>query len=65
MVTGEPEGVRASDGEREAVVERLSRALSQGRVDLVEFEERVRAVYAAVTREQLDELTRDLPGRLW
>ena len=57
--------VRASDAERNAVVERLRRALSQGRLSVEEFDERVTAAYAAKTHGDLAVLTRDLPGSLW
>jgi hypothetical protein len=57
--------VRASDAEREAVVERLRRALSQGRLSIAEFDHRVSAAYAARTQGELADLTRDLPGSLW
>jgi hypothetical protein len=57
--------VRASDRERELVVERLTRALGQGRLSLAEFDSRAASAHAAVTRAELADLTRDLPGRLW
>lgn len=57
--------VRASDADRDAVVERLRRALSQGRLTVAEFDERVAAAYAAKTHGDLEALTRDLPGSLW
>ena len=57
--------VRASDGERELVVERLQRAMGQGRLATDEFEQRAAAAYAATTRGELADLTRDLPGHLW
>ena len=57
--------VRASNAERELVVERLCRALSQGRLSVDEFDERTTAAYAAQTRGDLADLTRDLPGNLW
>ena len=57
--------VRASDAERDRVVERLRRALSQGRLTLEEYDSRVAAAYAAKTRGELSALTRDLPGSLW
>jgi len=57
--------VRASDSERELVVERLQRAVGSGRLTVAEFEERVAAAYAATTRGELAELTKDLPGHLW
>ncbi|MEJ2888572.1 DUF1707 SHOCT-like domain-containing protein [Actinomycetospora aeridis] len=57
--------VRASDAERELVVERLHRAVGTGRLTVEEFEERAAAAYAATTRGELAELTKDLPGHLW
>ena len=57
--------VRASDAERELTAERLRRAMSQGRLSIVEYDERVAAAYAATTRGQLADLTDDLPGNLW
>lgn len=57
--------IRASDADRDAVVERLKRALSQGRLTMEEFDERVAAAYAAKTQGDLTVLTRDLPGSLW
>lgn len=57
--------VRASDRERELAIDRLTRALGQGRLSLPEFEDRVASAHAALTRTELAELTRDLPGRLW
>lgn len=60
-----PGGVRASNAERDLVIERLSRALAQGRLSLEEFEQRVSAAQAARTRDDLADLTSDLPGRLW
>jgi hypothetical protein len=57
--------VRVSDAERQAVVRRLERALRDGRLTVVEFDERTRSAYAANTRADLDELTTDLPPDLW
>lgn len=62
MADGE---VRASDAERELVVERLTRALTAGRLTPDEFEQRSGVAYTARTRGELAELTRDLPGSLW
>ncbi len=60
-----PRELRASDDERQVVVRRLERALRDGRLTVVEFDERVRAAYAARTRGELDALTEDLPPDLW
>jgi hypothetical protein len=57
--------MRASNAEREAVVQRLMRALEQGRLTTEEFEERCTAAYAARTHGELTVLTVDLPGALW
>lgn len=51
---------RAGDSDREAVVERLRAAASDGRLDLAEFEERMSAAYTAKTFAELAPLTADL-----
>jgi hypothetical protein len=56
-----PPAVRASDADREAVVARLQQALSEGRIDLEEFGQRVEAGYAAGTMAELELLVADLP----
>ena len=55
------EAMRVSDAERADVQERLRRAHGVGQLDLTEFDERVRAVWAARTRGELARITRDLP----
>lgn len=57
-----PEDMRVSDVERTAVQERLRRAHDAGQVDLGEFDERVRAIWQARTRAELDRVTADLPA---
>jgi hypothetical protein len=57
--------LRASDAEREAVVQRLQHACGEGRISASEFDERVVTAYAAHTRAELDELTSDLPRSIW
>jgi hypothetical protein len=54
-----------SDAERQAVARRLERALRDGRLTIVEFDERVQAAYTARTRGDLEDLTEDLPRDLW
>jgi hypothetical protein len=54
--------VRASDGERQAVADRLNTAVGEGRLTLSEFTERVGAAYAARTVGELEVLVRDLPA---
>ncbi len=54
--------MRASDAEREAVVERLREASVDGRLTLAELTERTEAAYLARTHAELAQLTADLPG---
>jgi uncharacterized protein DUF1707 len=54
-------GMRASDSDRERVVDILRGAYTEGRLTLDEFDERTTAAYAARTWSQLRELTGDLP----
>jgi hypothetical protein len=54
-------GIRASDSDRENVVEILRDAYSTGRLTLEEFDERTSAAFAARTWGGLRDLTRDLP----
>ena len=54
--------IRASDQERESVVDVLRDAYADGRLTLDEFEERTSAAYAAKMRADLRELTADLPA---
>jgi Domain of unknown function (DUF1707) len=54
-------GIRASDADREHVVELLREAYSSGRLTLEEFDERTTVAFAAKTWGGLRELTRDLP----
>ncbi|WP_083973810.1 DUF1707 SHOCT-like domain-containing protein [Herbidospora daliensis] len=58
----EPAGMRASDSEREAVVERLRVASTEGRLTLAELTDRTEAAYLAQTQGELAQLTADLPG---
>ena len=53
--------IRASDKERESVVDVLRDAYTDGRLMLEEFEERTSAAYASKTWADLRELTADLP----
>ena len=55
--------IRASDQERESVVDVLRDAYTEGRLTLDEFEERTSVAYAAKTRTDLRELTADLPAQ--
>jgi len=53
--------IRASDRERDNVVDVLRDAYTEGRLTLEEFEERTSAAYASKTWGDLRELTVDLP----
>ncbi|SEG33857.1 Cell wall-active antibiotics response 4TMS YvqF [Nonomuraea solani] len=54
--------VRASDAEREAVVEQLRVASVEGRLTLAELTDRTEAAYTATTHADLALLTQDLPA---
>jgi len=54
--------VRASDRERDAVVQRVQQAFAEGRLDDAEFDERMRAALTARTHADLDILLADLPA---
>jgi hypothetical protein len=56
-----PGAVRASDRERDMVVEVLGQHAATGQLTLGDLEERISAAFAAKTRAELDELTSDLP----
>jgi hypothetical protein len=63
--TGDQEsaaGIRVSDAERDAAVERLSAAAGDGRLTLEEFSQRMERATAARTRADLDRLVADLPA---
>jgi class 3 adenylate cyclase len=52
--------VRVSDAERQAVVDRLSRAVGDGLITLDEFADSAAQAYASITRAELGEVTREL-----
>jgi hypothetical protein len=54
--------MRAGDGDRQAVADRLKVALDEGRLDLHEYDERLQKTYAAKTFGDLNGLLDDLPG---
>jgi hypothetical protein len=54
--------VRASDQERDVVLQRVQQAFAEGRLDDGEFDERMRAALTARTRTDLDVLLTDLPA---
>ncbi|MBF6182764.1 DUF1707 domain-containing protein [Nocardia otitidiscaviarum] len=57
------ENLRASDADREKIVNRLRLAMDEGRLSLHEFDERLQQVYAAKTHGDLVPLTSDLPAQ--
>ena len=54
--------VRASDAERERIVERLRDASAEGRLTLEEFVERMSSAFEARTQAELEQLMHDLPA---
>jgi len=54
--------LRLSDAERDGVVDLLHRAVTDGRLTLAEFEERVARVLAARTRAEVAPYVADLPA---
>ena len=59
MATDDP--IRASDADRDVVVDALREAYAEGRLTQEEWDERMSAAYASRTWGQLRELTADLP----
>ncbi|MFF0743154.1 DUF1707 domain-containing protein [Streptomyces sp. NPDC004111] len=53
--------MRASDADRERIAEVLREALTEGRLDMEEFDERLGAAYKSRTQGELQLLVRDLP----
>jgi hypothetical protein len=56
-----PGPIRASDSDRDEVVERLRQAAGEGRLTPHELDERVRRALVAVTDRELSALVADLP----
>ena len=56
--------MRASDAERDRVVEALSEHAASGRLTLAELEERAERALHAKTHAELEALTRDLPAEI-
>jgi hypothetical protein len=61
QVGGGRDNLRASDADRERIVESLRRHTADGRLTMDEFEQRMAAAYAARTFGDLAVLTTDLP----
>jgi hypothetical protein len=53
--------IRASDSERQAIVDALGAHFRDGRLDLNEYDLRIGQAYRATTRAELEPLLRDLP----
>jgi hypothetical protein len=58
----DPGELRASDADREQVAERLRVALDEGRLNLHEYDDRLRDAFSAKTYAELNALLADLPG---
>ncbi|MQA61550.1 MAG: DUF1707 domain-containing protein [Actinophytocola sp.] len=56
-----PPSLRASDADRERVATVLHRAMAEGRITMIELEDRLSSVYAARTLDELEPITADLP----
>ena len=56
------QGLRASDDDRDIVLQALERHLAAGRLKLDEFDQRSTAALVAVTLDDLAALTADLPA---
>jgi Domain of unknown function (DUF1707) len=61
-MTNDPMRMRASDHDRQQVVERLGAGIEDGRLTMEEYAERVGRAYQAVTYGDLAPLYADLPG---
>lgn len=55
------EEIRASDADRDVVADRLAGALTEGRLDLTEYDRRLDLAMRSVTLGDLKPLTADLP----
>jgi hypothetical protein len=58
----ERDRMRVSDAERQAAADRLRAAMAEGRLDLLEYDNRLARAYASVTYGDLDGLFADLPA---
>ncbi|MCC3762432.1 DUF1707 domain-containing protein [Glycomyces sp. TRM65418] len=54
--------LRISNADRDKAIQQLQAALDEGRIDLVEFDERAKGAYEAKTNAELDLIFEDLPG---
>lgn len=58
---GQPGQWRPSESDRQAASDRLRTAVDEGRLDLAEYDQRLRAVETAQTTAELDRVLADLP----
>ncbi len=58
---GDTQSIRASDRDRQDVVDRLRGAVGEGRLGMEEYVERIELAYQAVTHRDLGPLYADLP----
>jgi hypothetical protein len=56
-----PDHWRAADADRAPIFDRLRQAVDEGRLDLVEYDQRLRAAETAQTLQELDRVVADLP----
>jgi hypothetical protein len=61
-MTQSPEGILASDADRDAAASALADAVASGRLSLADHNARLDALFAARTRDQVDAVTADLPA---
>lgn len=59
---GSPRGWRPSDSDRQRVADRLRQAVDEGRLDLHEYDQRLRASEQAPTMAALERVVADLPA---
>ena len=59
---GNKDEMRAADSDRQVVADKLKQAMDEGRLDLGEYDERLRKAYEAKTYGDLKALLGDLPG---
>ncbi|HLU45400.1 MAG TPA: DUF1707 domain-containing protein [Natronosporangium sp.] len=57
-----PNQIRPSDADRQAIAERLRQAVDEGRLDLMEYDRRLRASEQAATMADLQAVVADLPA---
>ncbi|MGV9411278.1 DUF1707 SHOCT-like domain-containing protein [Nocardia sp. NPDC003693] len=57
------ENMRASDADREQIVDRLQAAMDEGRLTIYEYDARLKDVYAAKTYGELEPILADLPAQ--